>query len=91
MDAKQMVRSCKAVLKQLQQLEGYLNHIPKKDAPKFVYQSMTDVKELIHIARLETVSNVTPEQAAHIGKIVNRAAAFMRMVPDDAKHDQEGT
>ena len=90
MDAKQMLRACSVALKQLEQLEGLLPHIPKKDAAKFVFQSIKDVKELTHIARLETAINVTPEQVAHINKIANRAAAFMKMVPDDAKKDLDG-
>ena len=90
MDAKTMLRTCSTTLKQLEQLEGLLTHVPKKDASKFVYQSIKDVKELTHIARLETTTNVTPEQATHITKIVNRANAFMKMVPDDAKRDLDG-
>ena len=89
MDAKQMLHTCHAVLQQLEKLEGLLNYIPKKDAPQFVFQSIKDVKELIHIARLETANNVTPEQAAHINKIVNRADAFHRMIPKDAKHGSD--
>lgn len=89
MDAKQMLRQCGSTLKQLEQLEGLLTHIPKKDAAKFVFQSVRDVKELIHIARLETATNVTAEQAAHINKIANRASAFIRMVPDDIKREHD--
>lgn len=90
MDAKQMLRNCSGALKQLQQLEGLLNHVPKKDAAKFVYQSIADVKELMHIARLETATNVTPEQALHVTKIINRATALLKMVPDDAKRELDG-
>jgi hypothetical protein len=90
MDAKTMLSTCGKTLKQLEKLERALNHIPKKDASKFVYQSITDVKELTHIARLETAVNVTPEQAAHINKIVNRASAFMRMIPEDVRKELDG-
>ena len=89
MDAKQMLRSCDSALKQLEQLEGLLSYIPKKDAPKFVFQSIREVKELVYIARLETANNVTQEQAEHINKIINRAGAFIRMVPDEHKHDSD--
>lgn len=90
MDAKQMLRQCSVALKQLEQLEEHLNDIPKKDAAKFVYQSIKDVKELTHIARLETSNNVTPEQTAHINKIVNRTTAFMHALPDDIKKELGG-
>ena len=87
MDAKQMLRQCSTALKQLEQLEGHLNDIPKKDAAEFVYQSIKDVKELSHIARLETANNVTPEQTKHINKILNRTAAFVRMLPEDIRKE----
>jgi hypothetical protein len=90
MDAKQMLRQCGIALKQLEQLEGHINDIPKKDAAKFVFQSTQDVKELMHIARLETSHNVTPEQAVHITKIVNRATAFIHALPEDVRKELGG-
>ena len=90
MDAQQMMRQCKTVLKQLERLEGHINAVPKKDVAKFVFQSIQEIKELYHIARFETAITVTPEQAAHVTKIVNRVTAFMRMLPDDVKKELGG-
>lgn len=91
MDAKKMQRLCNAALKQLQDLETLLSHIPtEQGADKFVYQAMHDVKELYQIAKFETAANVTVEQAGHINTILTQIATYYRQVPRKARKELDG-
>ena len=77
MTAAQMEKLCAQTLALLDELEACLQQLPTL-AAKFCFESQKSVKELRMIARLETVSNVTQEQAAHVNKINNQLNAWLR-------------
>ena len=88
MKAKKMIQHCDAVLQKLDDLEALLSYIPpKKEAHKFVYESIAAAKELRHVAKWETSNAVTVEQAAHIQRLISRTDIFLNMIPENAKKE----
>jgi len=86
-----MMRLCDASIRQLEDLEALLSYLSSEHgAARFVYESLAEVKELRHVAKLETQLNVTTEQAAHIQRILSQTKHFMRMVPDSARKELDG-
>ena len=88
MNAKKMIRLCKAAHAKLDELEGLLAYIPaEQDASRFVYESMADAKELEHVAKWETIHAVTVCQASHIHRILSRTDYYLNLVPDSVKNE----
>lgn len=92
MNAKKMIRLCKAARVKLDELEGLLAYVPSdQDASRFVYESMAAVYELIHIAKWETIHATTVSQASHIHRILSKTDYFLNLVPDSVKNESDGT
>lgn len=88
MTPKKMIRLCNTALQKLNDLESLASYIPSiREANRFVYESMAAVRELKHIARLETAHAVTVEQAAHIQRILSRTDFLMSLVPKQARKE----
>ena len=86
MNVKKMLHLCKLARAILHKLEGLMAYLPDEhDATQFVYMSLQDVRELVHIARHETICNVTVAQASHIHEILSRAAFYLDLVPQRIK------
>jgi hypothetical protein len=63
---------------------------PEQEAHKFVYESVAAVKELKGIAKWETATAVTVEQASHIHRILSKIDYYLKMVPNGAKKELDG-
>lgn len=88
MRANKMLQLCKQALSYLDDLESLLPHLSsEKDAARFVYEAIADVKELKHVAKFETVQNVTVEQATHMNRIMAQIEYYTRIVPDSVKRE----
>jgi len=81
MNAAKMIQLCDAALDKLDELEGVLAYIPPaEEASSFMYASAPAVRELMMIARLETINNVTVQQAKHIRKLMARLDYLLNLV-----------
>jgi len=88
MKATKMLRTCKLVLQELEDLEEMLPFIPgDQRADQFIHESRGAVTELQLIAKFETVDNVTSEQALHIRTIQGRINKLRNMVPEDIRKE----
>jgi hypothetical protein len=88
LSAKAMVGACANALALLTHLEGALAQFEDAhDATVFMYRARAHVLELQAIAMLETSSNVTVQQAAHIAHICAQARQFLRSVPKTVRRD----
>ena len=90
MNAKKMMRLCITATYQLNDLEAVLSSIPAEyEADRFVYTSLTQVRELHQIAEYETAGNMTREQTAHIRQVLMDIQRFIDIVPDDPRKQHE--
>jgi len=91
MNAGTMMRRCVLALHKLDKLEQLLSYIPAyREADRFTYTSIGEVRELHHIAKLETIHTVTVEQTSHIQRILSKVDFFLNLVPNAAKRELDG-
>ena len=67
---------CTKLLHQLDELEACLVSLPA--AQQFCFEAQRDVKELRMCTRLETVHNLTNEQAQHLLKLQNQVNSWLK-------------
>ena len=94
MTSSQMVQACVAARDSLDELETLISsHLPQEEHRAFIFSSAGAVKELLGIARYETIGRVTPEQAQHITRIRDTIASLYKLIPqhvlDALRRDHE--
>lgn len=88
MTDSKMLKLCKTALQKLDDLEALLSHFPaEKEADRFVYTGIRDVRELQQIAKFETQNKVTTQQAAHINRILEQGERLLQSLPDSARRE----
>lgn len=80
MDKQRMMRLCKGVLEQVDQLETVLSHLSERDKP-FIYEARSAAVELHHVAKYETSHTMTREQVSHINSVCGQLERIYEQLP----------
>jgi len=90
MNARNMLKLCRAAHKRLYALEKVLPRFPvDRDIASFICAARSDVAELVHIAKLETANRVTVEQVSHVRQILSATRNHLQSVPDAAEKEPD--
>jgi len=88
MTPKTMIRLCGAALQKLEDLEPLAVYLPSEArVNQFVYESIQAVRELKHVARLESAHSVTSAQVRHIHRIISKTNYFLSLVPGSVRNE----
>ena len=89
MDRQRMMRMCRGVLEQVDQLETVLGYLKEHDKP-FIYAAKQAATELHHVAKYETSHYVTKQQVTQINYICGQLDRIYEKLPKRALRQLEG-